>query len=1350
MSFIKIVSKMIIVSMVWQNAAYASPEAAHALRARPFGERLSKTPKQPVTAALPVPDEALLNVWVSGAWQCTLKKGKHVNADAVRLALGTQSTASDVLAFGTVAMEFKGNISLVPDNNLYGRIFWFSDATGVPVIYLSAHAIQVLGPQERSRILREAQRLITYGRPHDINRLSLPRRVRRLAKASARAETRPARILANLYKVAQYHCDRGQNSEAIVTLKKIISADPDQQRAEAYLCTAAVGWFEAGKLDDAEKAFKLVAAADPDQAVAKKYLTEKIPAKRSSQTTSTSAADSGAGSSSGTPAAASGGPVVSPEAMWRRMVAASKAGFNRVMIPNMTGAIAKSQTVTVRIDTTDSARPGFSFVQFELPWLNRRYTPLLTDPRLIKGRPLQKGAARYQAVVSFGDLGRRLHEQYPDFFQQIVDEDTSRIELPKEVKVNLDQDVLKYPLERRIRWLAKMALLITPLLKLQDGSFEQARRQHPQEVGAILEFLRQRYDAHRRLNEKVQAAKHYLETHKNGNYVERDAICHVIDSLDEALEPWPQLQLHVRHLKAGLGPDAKRELSECLTLYGFSIPYEAHLRDILDLYAIAPSDILARTYYDACRVVWAEKMLQLAGRQSEDDVCEVYRTAQWALTLAWEEGFTMEAAGHAVNLGPDETVSIRHVGAIGVLFLDERGSPRRFVEGGGAVVSTEDLGGYFLPYRLAEWYRPGDKIVLVFPSLSGDVNYEQLSAYMGSWRILQRFLPGTPEVWLAAQPILTGEPAFFKPVNPRDPQCWERLAGRITDMHPAWQKFTEFLGKEVYLPPQVDFAAAEKAAQAKRSVRTNRLQTRRKASGPMQYKATAQIRTADDLIDAAREESKRLHTVASTLPEIFRKGLRDNFGDETARAIMDIVVEEDNFGGDFRDLASGAASQAPDVLYDEICGLAEDVQLHVAELLAFHILDDAGLFERVNVAGISGLQSPLETPLRRRATPAPAPAETQAGDAQTKIEADADRISKELIRQCGKHPDIFAIGQKELWEKFVRDQVVKQLRAGAKLPRYLDLQRAWSAERLKIEQAEQQKRQAEAAARLKVQQEADAVRLLAEQAAKKVQDQLVNDAQTVITEADELAELVTADDTVLVKATLERAAAALAKLVDPVADTGVRDSLDTAMVTLRDKFVAAERKKTHGQDVTQAETALSEIGTLTRKATYNDAAAIRSTLAIAAEALTKLDPAEDARLRDSLTEAAGVLTRKFEELEQDAQLSDEQRLAKKLLRGKQFATVRNEFDPDMPEIINFLTAVLEARPYKKAGKLAKKVRHTATAGQRAGDPGVFYREVAQMAESYIAPNPQAAQQAIDSSVLRPGAFYGRSYRAINE
>ena len=65
--------------------------------------------------------------------------------------------------FGTeIVGKFKGNIYLMPDENLGGRRFWFSNKTGEDIIYFGQDAFLKEGLEGVAKLLTEVQGCLNH------------------------------------------------------------------------------------------------------------------------------------------------------------------------------------------------------------------------------------------------------------------------------------------------------------------------------------------------------------------------------------------------------------------------------------------------------------------------------------------------------------------------------------------------------------------------------------------------------------------------------------------------------------------------------------------------------------------------------------------------------------------------------------------------------------------------------------------------------------------------------------------------------------------------------------------------------------------------------------------------------------------------------------------------------------------------------------------------------------------------------------------------------------------------------------------------------------------------------------
>jgi len=1014
---------------------FAKEGISPALRQRAAADRIP----EPLTADVPAPSEEVLFALTQENWAAKIKTGRQVNPDAIHSSLSINRAPQNLI---TALLSFSGNVCVVPDNLLYGRPYWFAyheneGRAATPVIYFGQNTFRRTANNGINEILSRAQYLLVRGKAAEINRLELPRKVRKFAKAKAIAQRRADRKIPNLYAQAEYLYGKNRLKEAAALSSKIIAGDPDTPTALAYLCQKAQQLYDRNKLDEAEIIFGQIAAHDHGHQIAKNYLSKKIPARRGELAAAEKNLKKGL---SGAGQALSGAKpeTIDCSVLRERLYDGIRYAFLGHMQPNMVCASLSpdKETATVWIDVSDSVNMGLNFVVLEGFLHGRRYRPIIPDPRAIPGNR----SKRYKATVFFEELDDRLEKVHPGFTKF------------KKTRVDIGMAAIlgwgKNEQDRQKRWSDGTVETLRNMLGKSAGRLAALRRAHPREVGQIETIARRNY-------------QRYLEYEET-------------------------------------------EFAAYDGLMGKHIPHDTRLQDIFEFSGINPTAVLAEAYYDVCRCALLEELNKIAG--AGVDVQQIYRAAEIAVELEWEAEFSVMVRERAVDFQLTEALSSYNViCGLGVLFLDPDNRPVKFIPGGAGAAILQDLAVYYYPFSLSEWFRPGYKIVIMIPSITGYPNFEQLSAYMDDWLRLQRALTArfslaeAPEVWLGVEDNF-GELYFYRPKGARDPEFRGQVMGRVIDIKTPYSRFQESLQKNIYAAPSL---------KGQRDVASLLREVARASGRRLQNK---------QLIMQRKDPT---HVLAQELQEAICNSLDAAFSARTARVLKESVLPR--YMRDFEILKEKARHAADSKqLHWGICYLTRLIQLDIAEALVTHIFpagpkdERESPFEIVAVAGLSEGKTPFEVSRTQRAG--------QQASQRSTTEAEASEVKmgfvvSDLMREVKKRPDIFPVETLPAVEKAVKDWVrLHPALRGKKA--YTGFEASWNEAKYASESA---------ARRAGV------------------------EARATLEKIRDFMELVTVNDEGLVHSCVSESAGLVAQL-DPVSDAGLIRELQRASVQLNQKF----------------------------------------------------------------------------------------------------------------------------------------------------------------------------------------------------
>lgn len=317
-------------------------------------------------------------------------------------------------------------------------------------------------------------------------------------------------------------------------------------------------------------------------------------------------------------------------------------------------------------------------------------------------------------------------------------------------------------------------------------------------------------------------------------------------------------------------------------------------------------------------------------------------------------------------------------GVIGFLLLEEGQRPRLFVQEARALEGT---------------YKPGDVIVVLYPSWTGAANIEQMGSFS---RLTQRPFAGSGRVWLGTM-TPEGVVRLFEPrVDADDPERFQKAIR--TEMAP-YQQGKDAIQRELSVVPGLPRGKkltgsrlADLTDQVARSL-TKQMGARL----PSHAKEKAIHRVSADI--HARE--KWIRDLAGRLPELLKESVGKFHDPQTATRVIDST--QTRFNAQWKELQT---TKDPEQLYQKEKNLALRCLTTASEYKAAAWLADPQWFTQRVATGFTEPSPP------QVALPAQGPSEQQGAAAKDPAE--------KLIRQAIDHK-LITPDQEGALSKFIQE-----------------------------------------------------------------------------------------------------------------------------------------------------------------------------------------------------------------------------------------------------------------------------------------------------------------------------------------
>jgi len=666
---------------------------------------------------------------------------------------------------------------------------------------------------------------------------------------------------------------------------------------------------------------------------------------------------------------------------------------------------------TVWFDAAD-LKPGFTVMQFKTSYKGARQMPVIPHPHTFAANSPVRKTKRYKATLSRDEVTELLEK-----------ENRTAVKLEKRLRQNETEIVITNTVENQRKWAAETIGLTQTMLEPCAGRVESAKQQHPGEAGAILGYFSESYKNYLFFCHTLYNAKRKIEHSLQHNKAPAELVSEEFDKVVAAAAPWPRLQAILRVTKAGLSQVDLENWKFISQYFGWNMSEAARTNSLSFMPQDISREILAEIYYDACRFTFLKQLellrqkLQAADSAEAliDVIVETHRLATLTYSIEWDSVFSRQVKEKASAYTSTETIETSPAYFIGLMLLDAKNQPVEVISGAGSVTPLEDLAVYQDYASIAQWYRPGCKIVLFVPTLTRFANFEQFAAYVEDWHLLQKMLPGSPEIWIGTVSE-EGKVATYRPVAPNDQDLWDEVMTLVMQGMPGNQDLAAYLEKEVYSPPSAeDEAEAAQKRKIARSIAKTALST---------------------------EAVHPIYRVARNLPLFIQQGLSRSYTPELARDIMQFINLY--FKKRFTQLREAKGVSIP-VLHRSICITTFRCQRFAMEYVTRAFVLDQEWFQEV---AIEGLTDPIGTQVENDAA-----ADVSAEPAVDKeaLRAKAEFAARDIMRDIGRHPDLFPPATLPAVEPFVRQWVAQHVDARPR-PTYCTFKIAW-------DQAEEQKKQ---------------------------------------------------------------------------------------------------------------------------------------------------------------------------------------------------------------------------------------------------------------------------------------------------
>lgn len=552
------------------------------------------------------------------------------------------------------------------------------------------------------------------------------------------------------------------------------------------------------------------------------------------------------------------------------------------MLPNTTGATYLNSQKTSLMVWTDFSGSGPLSVNPLVLSGNPQSLLLLPHSADWADRPAFSGLTRYQARVDVHQVFARLQERHPEI-----------LTLYEESRPSTLRATLRLSTRTKRRWAERVLQQIRTVLGNGEGEPQPAVDwERSPEVRQVLEGVRELNRSRSRLDRALsRAVDRILEASDDaGQTAPAGVISEALLSLRPGLEPWPRVQAAVEQFERLLPADGREPVEEAVGFIWEDIPDLTRFHDLFALERRLSSgvSIPTRLRYEAYRSVWrqelkrVEKLLvrmnESGSEPPERFLRSLQRWGQWVTILETEAAYTdaVLEAGRPDSIGQRARVRPGVIGGAGLLFLKSDGTVRAFVPSGGLTQPLELASRYF-PARVAPFFKPGDRVALIVPSLTGFPNLEQVEYYQEDAFLLARFLPGNPEVLLGT---VTEGDAFrlWGPPARSDPEAhWVESANRLSDALIPYRAFQQRVLGGLYTPPE---SVQQDTPDIKRLAKgIGKARGRRPPSGKTVRRATRHLGPM----------ARWLLGTAEKLTDLLQAAIQESYTAEKARAMIEVV-----------------------------------------------------------------------------------------------------------------------------------------------------------------------------------------------------------------------------------------------------------------------------------------------------------------------------------------------------------------------------------------------------------------------------------------------------------------------------
>ena len=460
------------------------------------------------------------------------------------------------------------------------------------------------------------------------------------------------------------------------------------------------------------------------------------------------------------------------------------------LMPNtlvLSSNLRQPDTMTLAFDTADSSPDAFENVQL---FDDADVVLIVSDPKRWNGRSRMTGTRFSVTLPVTFEEGKKLAEQVmtPSWRSQMRELDRTLGENSRSSKSTpslqrrLLQDLIRY---------SKGILSLSDSQKTDARQRLEAELKDPAKVDELIEAFDQ---MDRRMVKFYKRTESVIEEVEKG--AEQVEVSEARRKLEEVSQVIPETSAAWKALEGYLSRLGAEAVARSVLL-----AFLGELRNVMSNEQIpilsqkVPMGRLGAVYHDAMRLA---RLRQLAEyRRSledpqvplEDLPDRVPLTAQQIYLTEWENAFYRYVLEEAKPAESKEQVSDYRLTGLGILFLNPDGSLRRFVPGGGSINRGQMWSASYHTYRLEQWYKPGDRMVLLFASDSGYPNLWQIGAFFNDLPLLQaRF----GEVLLGTVATKDGAVRVFKPdLLVGDFERWSRITVQVNGVSDPYQQFQE-------------------------------------------------------------------------------------------------------------------------------------------------------------------------------------------------------------------------------------------------------------------------------------------------------------------------------------------------------------------------------------------------------------------------------------------------------------------------------------------------------------------------------------------------------------------------------